>query len=82
MYSAILCGCICTKKQADNAVHLFKQALDNHYGSPKATLDAFKEAKFGDFEQVAWDRAVYAAGCAALIGITHSGGARFEESPE
>lgn len=78
-YTATLCNCICKPAQAREAERLYCQALDNHFGSPAATVAAFNAASYGGMDEAEWARADYAAGCTALVGIgKNSGGAHFE----
>jgi hypothetical protein len=79
MYSATLCNCICKPAQAREAERVYCQALDNHFGSPAATLAAFEAVGNGGMDEAEWARADYAAGCTALAGIgKHSASAHFE----
>lgn len=83
MYSATLCNCIVKPAQAREAERLYCQALDDHFGSPAATVAAFNAAGYGGMDEAEWARADYAAGNVALAGIgKHSASAHFEVDVE
>lgn len=69
MYTVNLLNCICRPSQARRAEALYREALDTHFGSPAATVTAFKCADDDGFTEALWLQADYAASCVALADI-------------
>jgi hypothetical protein len=67
-YAATLCNCAAKPAKAREAERLYCQALNNHFGSPAATLAAFEAAGNGGMDEAAWARADYAAAESAFVG--------------